>query len=531
MGDPTRPCGRVGSRSRLEYFGCQVTAGAVTRRVLRGIEPRQVYWSYTLADAAAQLRSVDRMDGTRCPLPRRYFVCESAAGDRPGGVDGVAAYAFPRDGLPAGWSHDERGHYLDNDAPVLRYVRDDGHKLEIMRASVWFPTSTQRPSQCAEASRLLRGLVAGAFPGAVLMTTPATTGRELLARSLPVHFEEPTLPDDVQQVIRETSGQGRITRDEELRDRARRQPELSRLCVFDARFAYAALCRELPNGPAERLPMKQARELDQYARARLRVRVTVPKDWRDRCACGAPGHAGIGLLGVRADDGDGWRYPAEPGQRFETWCEGAELFVARVHGWRVDVREAIYWPGKARPMDRWARQLVALRDAIEAARDVDPAVVALVRLALRQLVLSTIGALHGSPRQVTYAVPAGDPRAKAAAAAGHAVRRRAGVMSWSETRPAAWPAMSRPEWSACIWSRQRARTLEAPTAGAVLAGALHVPAADVLAIRTDALYLAGEPPQWPDDGRPGRYTLRADVPGPIPTPASTDALRRAVGAV
>jgi hypothetical protein len=95
---------------------------------------------------------------------------------------------------------------------------------------------------------------------------------------------------------------------------------------------------------------------------------------------------------------------------------------------------------------------------------------------------------------------------------------------WAERRPVPWPEMVHPEWPAAVWARCRVRMLDSPTPRkGVRAGALHVPAAELLAIRTDALYLTRDP-GWADDGEPGRLRRKSARPGPLPAPSTVGQL-------
>lgn len=491
----------------------------VTRRVVRDLAQRRTYWVATARDAAQLLAHVE----TRAQLPERVFM----VGARPGGVAGAGKWAFNAP-LPPRWRHG--AHYLASTHPVFHFERDDGARVEVLRGAAWFGEGDYGARAAFDAYGLVRELIGAQFPGASMLTTPATTGRELIARTLPADYSAPVLGDVAQELIRATSGQGRTTHDSELRERAERHPTLPRLTMLDCRFAYAALCWGLPAGePTSCLGIAEA-DVDVMARAHWRVAVTVPRDWCERCECGAPGHAGIGLLGARASTDDEWSYPSAPGATFTTWASGAEVKVARDHGWRVDVLDGLVWAtSKARPLDTWARHLVAARAACELRVDVDAEVRGMARGALRLMLLASIGALLGAPREVTRALP----RARAAELPAFAVPKRAGdLLIWSEPGGSAWPAMSRPEWSAYIYGRCRARLLDGPTSTrGVRAGALHVPAGEVLAMRTDALYLAGPPPAWPDDGRVGLFVLKADVTGPLTAPTCADELRALAGVV
>ncbi|MGW6507248.1 hypothetical protein ACWGCP_06790, partial [Streptomyces niveus] len=52
---------------------------------------------------------------------------------------------------------------------------------------------------------------------------------------------------------------------------------------------------------------------------------------------------------------------------------------------------------------------------------------------------------------------------------------------------------------------------------------LHAPPGTVVAFRTDAVYLT-EPQDWPNHGQPGDYLRKGHLTGPVPAPATEDAL-------
>jgi hypothetical protein len=189
------------------------------------------------------------------------------------------------------------------------------------------------------------------------------------------------------------------------------------------------------------------------------------------------------------------------------------------------VHEHLVWPHKGTgPLDGWARRLLAV---IDQAAELPPELAHLVARGARRILIDAIGALVGRPQVVTRSGPAGVVQLPPG---GFSPRVEAGQLIWSERRPPAWPEMVHPEWSAAVWARCRCRMLDGPGPGGVRTGALHVPLGDVVAIRTDALYLTADP-GWPDDGRAGRLRVKARHPGPLPAPRSVAellALRAAV---
>lgn len=424
-------------------------------------------------------------------------------------------------GLPEGWRGD--GHYLRPPAPVFRFAHDDGRRLTVLRAAAWFGEGDYTTDDAAAAWVRLGELIRGHFDEGRLLLTPATTGRYLLLRCVAFGREWPALDDELQELIRSTSGQGRIQHF--AREGA------GDLFAYDARLAYVACATELGAGVPERDTIA---EYAGHRRGRYRVRATVPADWAHACRCGAPGHRGIGLL-PNATNREGWEYPAEPRRTFDAWVDGAEVRVALEHGWRLEVLERILWPWppypplsrrsgqvtKRGPLDAWAAKLAMLRAHTERA---DP----MVAGALRMIVLTGIGALQGRGHRTTHVVDIDHARDLPADVSD--VER---VDDWlvyeqGADDAARWGAMSHPEWAAAVWARARARLLDAPGwTRQERTGALHVPAESVVAFRTDAIWLRVDP-RWRDDGRLGRYRLAEHLAG-VPFPSNArelDALRK-----
>lgn len=396
-------------------------------------------------------------------------------------------------------------HYLTLPGPVLRFRHESGRRLEIHRAASWFGEGDYPPVTARAAWNLLGSLVRGAFNEGHLLATPAGTGRYLLARSISGDREWPVLELETQDFIRATTGQGRI----QMFGREGSAP----LVQYDARLAYGALCSTLPAG------QPSSDTIDAFAGwhapGRYLVRFGIPRRWHRECDCGAPGHAGIGLLPVRGDDR--WEWPADPGSGGgPTWVDAREVAVALAHGWRVQILERMLYPtppypAAARrngqttrrgPLDAWATKLAGLRSG-EGATVYDPTH-PLLNNALRAILLYGIGALHGSPRRVTRTISADDARAGLIPATARDVLPLGDRFVWTETEPNRWPEMSHPEWSAAIWARARVALLSSSGAGGARVGMLHVPAETVVGCFTDAIYLTSDP-QWSDDGRIGRF--------------------------
>lgn len=440
----------------------------------------------------------------------RAYLC----GPRPGGDTAAGMRTWTLDALPDGWQPHPSGHHLDAELPVARYRRENNTQLEVHRVGTWLDDSDVTPelarTTMAAVDRALRAVFipphrpgkqppAGMLEGkAAWLSTPATTGRELWRSSIAHDTTWPVLDPDMAALIRSTSGQGRV----EFFDRG---PQLPGLSYYDGRWMYAALVNELPVGPAEH-HTGPAATYEPYAKGRYRITATVPSDWK---------HVGILPLADPDSTTGGWSWPATPGARFETWADGTELLVAHHHGWDFEVLESITFPGKGRPLDAWATRLTKARSLLDgwsAAGEIPTAAAGLARGALRSILLHAIGAFHGQPRQVTRSST--DPDAAPTGVDRHQI---GALWVWSEPRPPAQTELVHPEWSSTVWARCRARILDGPGPNKTRTGALHVPAGDVIGIRTDALYLTSDP-GWVDDGNIGRLRLKATLDGPIDAP-------------
>jgi hypothetical protein len=442
-------------------------------------------------------------------LPSGVLRCY-LTGKRPGGLDPDDARAWWTTTLPAGWA--ANGHYLkDASAPVGRFVDLADRPVNFYRAAkAWNIGEHVSPDDAAaitaEVARAIRRQF-GQFKGmdakhTATMDTAATTGKALTTLALPPGLEVPELTDEIQELIRWTAGQGRI----QLLHPA---DEIAGLVPYDGRFMYGALTRETPVGPAE---LVKCSDFEPYARARWHVRVTVPQGWDH-----------LGLLGVKNDDlEDGWGYPSGPGEHFTTWADGAEVHLAQQMGWGLEVFEAIRFAGKADVLTPMVKRIIKAREEVTARAtrsEITAAVADGARGCLRAVVLFGIGSFVGLPGMVSKSEPD-----FAKVPVGVAPREVAGLWWWEEEGSPPKAGMSHPEIPAAIWARCRARLLKSPPVQGVPTGALTLPLAEVVAIRTDCLYLQHDP-GWPDDGEAGRFVLKGEpIPGPLPCPMTVDEL-------
>jgi hypothetical protein len=445
-------------------------------------------------------------------------------------AEGVRAWFTQR--LPEGWHG--AGHYLaDGDAPVGRYVYGPtGREVTMYRAAAWFgedQAATLTASAARRAATWIEKQIEDVrLPGsqrrpagAQMLATPATTGRDILMRLLPAGAEYPVLSPELRELIKATSGQGRM----ELlgptgADDARTLPGLTYL---DGRLMYAGLTWGMPDGrtrlwTGEALGRLSADEQTRViaGRSRWRVSYTVPKDWDH-----------VGLLMTR-DDSGGWWYPSEPGATGTTWAGGSEAMLAIQNGWDVRVHEGMSW-GECKALDTWTKTMVAMHGKARAdvARgELDADLLPACRAAVRNMIVTAIGAMAPRGHAVTRTAtdPADVPR-------GVEVRMVRNTYTWQEDQglPAWTLRMAHPEWAATVWERARVRLLHGPTGatdaagGRISAGALHVPRRDVVAFRTDAIYLTHDP-RWPSDDKPGRFRSKGSIRTPVPRPYSLSAL-------
>ena len=451
---------------------------------------------------------LDTIPGT---LDRVYLVGEPAAGWQAWGL-GLGGDHATR------WVDGE--HYLNEGAPALRYVhRLSGRPVEIRSAGEWFAGVTTIADARA-AWELLAYRLPRIADGAQPLAGPAVTGKDVLARLLPRDGVFPVLEESLRAQIHATAPQARFT----LVERQKGVKTMPGLVMFDGRVMYGGCLRgEIGSGPVDvheygnPMPWDELEPAEQYLPGRVTADVIVPAGW-DR----------VGILPVPEGGGalDQYRWPHEPGERFTGTWDAAEVNLAARHGWDVRIRQHVRM-SKGRPLDKWATACEREARAIDAdAEKIGPVVARLASRAIRAMVLTAVGSFATRAHRVTHkGTPEELPR---------------GVSEWShvETGPAAgsivWttsatPAAGRwthPEWSAQVWAKARLWMLEAPTGSpGVKAGALHVPAGDVVAIRADALYLTRDP-GWPDDGRCGRLRRQGVTLARRPWPAQWRDLAR-----
>jgi len=432
--------------------------------------------------------------------------------------------------LDSGTMHDE---------VFVRLRRLDGSFVDLRTVAAWFGTNTCTPDEAHDALRLVTRLLQGQYgwQDVCLLNTPAGTGLELWHSSIPTMRESgwkqstayPILPEDVRTLIHQTSGQGRF---EFLP--APPSGVAPQLVCMDGRLAYGApALNELGVGPAthDTLPVYEG-----FTPARYRVRFRIPDAWAHVGLFMVPDYRTPEAGGPHRDGKRHWYFPATPGTVGKTWADAAEMRIAYApfphacemcgayyrandgercpaHGWDLHIEERIVFT-KGRPLRTWVERLIAAREACGE----DSQVHALARAAVRNILLHTIGAFHGTHRPITRIagladVPMCTPARTVLSPGGDELHL------WDEPGLAPkFPDYQRPEWSAQVWARTRARLLlHRDYDTGRFTGALTLPYEDVAAFRLDAMYLTCDP-GWPDSGRPGTLRVKGSLASPVPWP-------------
>ena len=432
------------------------------------------------------------------------------------------------DAVVSEW-HDEQTHYGDVQLaaskafanPVIRKrSKATGERVELHRAFAWFGGEPCKPKQMREAMQQLASMLSEKWSTAerqeiiTLQATPNQTGRRLWEQWLNSKGKKPDdyppLPEETRRLIQSNSGQGRF----EMCTLPDLQ-EIEGLYCLDGRFMYAASLNGLPCGT---LLHDDKSEFLPNVRGRYRVRYEVPADWKH-----------LGLL-MTKEGADKWTYPAAPGVTAETWSSWTELQLAINKGWKVEIRERLLWleaaqkDGPASPLETWGKRLVELY--------MTEGIPRLVKIAIRNIVLTTIGGFMAKQRIRTYVGDINDPAFVETVKKAEDVKETPSGRYTCEVPIEMTPRQilfAHPEWCADIWGRCRTRMLHYDKKrgrGEIVAswGALDVPRERVIAIRSDALWLSYNP-EWQDDGMPGSMRLKECIARPVTAPHSEEQLR------
>lgn len=455
-----------------------------------------------------------------------------------------------------GWSA-ERGHWLGS-PPTGRFTnRNTGQYIEVRVASEWFGDSALTPRQAREAWNLLDSLLSYTFGPSLpadmrttLMLSPAATGTNLWAATMPKGLNPEPVTDDIAAELHATSGQHHLDHlvsgasiakhgDVVALIDTRASKEIPQFTYIDGRFMYASLCRELGTGPGVRLGRQEAYDLmtsNPYSRARYEVRFTVPSDWNH-----------VGIFGIQHENSaDGWYYPNRPGARGVTWADASEVFVALGAGWQVEPLQAVVFneamntarkrfhgddnvarrgSTKARPLDLWANKLTTARENVANDPGIEDNLKRAVGAALRSILIQSIGSFASRGRGSTAVVY--DPKDIPAHYADTVKRKgRAWTYMIPQQLSDRQAAFYRPEFAAQIWGRGRAKVLQTKVDGQTV-GALSLPGSSIIGINGDAIYTTAFP-TWAlptedgglDDGKAGRLRLQGHLKGPFAAPTT-----------
>ncbi len=296
-------------------------------------------------------------------------------------------------------------HWVAGGPPTGRFQHAvTGQKIEVRTVEEWFGDVPLTPAQARMAWNTLEEIIAGVDERARLMLSPAATGTNLWAWSLPKNVNPIPVSADMAAELHGTSGQHHLEHlvagpsFSEHEDCVplidpKQVKKIQTFAHTDGRFMYASLGRELGIGPGLRLNRAGAYALlenEPYARARYFVRFTVPRDWNH-----------VGLFGVRhMRVEDGWYYPNRPGAVGETWADSSEVFVARNAGWLVEPLEAVQFT-RAKPLDTFFERMKRARDRVQENPDMPPMLRAALASALRAILLYTVGNFASAGRAQT----------------------------------------------------------------------------------------------------------------------------------
>jgi hypothetical protein len=210
-------------------------------------------------------------------------------------------------------------------------------------------------------------------------------------------------------------------------------------------------------------------------------------------------------------------------------ADGAEVDLAVRYGWEIAVEERLLF-NKSKVMDTWARRLLELRERAAQAYQRGELCETQGKLlvnALRAIMLHTVGAFGRVQRPERRYFHQQDTHLIDARRCIGAPYRLPNGMWVVEYTPAPLPADEQrflhPEWPAAIYAITRCRLLYYRTQEA---GALTIPRPELLAMRTDALYVSSRQP-WKGT-QPGQFREKGAITHRVAAPhTETELLRLA----
>jgi hypothetical protein len=347
--------------------------------------------------------------------------------------------------------------------------------------------------------------------------TPSSTGRELLAGSLPYGQEYPVLSEDVTSWIVEHIGQSRIETFAPAIPVVESGPY-----VLDARWMYAACVSDLPLGNPlhdtenkRLLKVSSAGHVYPAVPGFYRVEVKVPDTWH---------HIGLVKDTLLSEEIGHSVYPSDPGTLFEACVTADELAMLTEQGWKYRILERLLFPDTDKykqPFERWNERLILMREQAEHSQ-----YASLLKNAIRAIHLHTIGSLwrgydyiyHETPFD---ALPLPDSVVIAPYSDFEDYERE--VYCWDERVPLSPKRriFYHPEWPGVTWGKARRKLTEF---------ALKLPYESIVYLNTDGVWTT-EYPAWVeslDTGKPGSFRLKDHIPGPWPWPDGSQTMRASV---
>ena len=469
---------------------------------------RPVYWydwrNEILTHPSGETETViygasDILDGlllTNSPKITVYIL----AGETNGTAPPHAWYTAP---LADGWAVRYR-----QEQPPLRtatYTRPDrpGVEIQFRHTSAWFRTATNldtiRRAYTALEKRLRRDWDHDEH--VVLLGSPAQTGLDLLARSLPKDrndqpYRYPLPEPELWELLHTYAYQHRLE--------ITTLPELDTAPGYyylDGRFAYAAHCRNVPCWP---IGHDFENEFSFYGWGFYHITARVPRGWSH--------------LGIFKQPGE-LAWPNKPGQMVTTWADSHEIKTAIEQGWDLQIHERYLYasssskrPG-ADPLKTWNERLV--KAYVDTSRAELGAYGPLLKEACGHLVYDTIGTFKRSSTIETVYVPRGEDLPASAVS----VTAVPGGFEAKVERPLSeyqlrWALV---HWWAAITHKQRRHLMRR---------VFKTPREHVAALRTDAAHLLAppDPAVWVDNGRVGEFRVKGKIEHEVTAPHDEAAL-------
>lgn len=350
--------------------------------------------------------------------------------------------------------------------------------------------------------------------GATVKATPTLTGAYALRRVVPANVDYPSLPDDLQRLIRSRFTQARV---EHIPPKGARIKQVS---IYDSRLAYLACCREVPVYTPTTFQMDNHADFaGRSVKGFYEVEVTVPDTWSH-----------VGLVPCRPRQYDQyWSYPATPGTTFTSWLTTEEVYLLQEEHWAYTIKHRWLFR-KAEgsdPLRQWAERLanrIEQLDAMIVKTSDDPTAeratqeLRYIRAGLRSVALNTIGYFHSSGATEIHVLKRGDPIPDDwITMPGFTAGMTASGIQVSFKVPHTGMAaqFNHPEWAVWIWAKNRCRTTRL---------LLTVPRNQIVAVHNDAAYTSAPQPAIVDSGKVGAYRLKyhCQFPNVLVNPTAAD---------